>query len=213
MHMKAPTSREFSDFLLDLYGVLLNGLPNRPRFIHLMDAVTALEGEGPGPAGTPKHVGAILCSPDALALDLAAVRTAGLDERKVLTLELGYGRGLGLASRDDLRIAGDYSPPPGFTGLQPAKSSMLERAGQWPRAFRALKNLLVEKPVPKPGPCTLCYQCRLICPAGAITVSDGRRKVPVYDYGLCIRCFCCSEVCPEAAIEKKRGSFQWILGR
>lgn len=211
MHLKAPGALDFSEFLLDFYGALLRGLPNRPRFIHIMDAIVALEGEGPGPSGKPKHLGAILAGGDALAVDLAAARTAGLDENKVLTLKLGYRSGLGIMSPKDLTITGDYTPVPGATAMRPAGSSFLDRSARWPAAFRTLKNLLVEKPEPVEGPCTLCYRCRTICPAEAISERAGKAKVPRYEYGECIRCFCCMEVCPEGAIRKKHGPLQWLL--
>ncbi len=212
MHLKAPGARDFSEFLLDFYAILMKGLPNSPRFIHLMDAIVALEGEGPGPSGTPKHLGAVIAGADALAVDLAAVRTAGLDEKKVITITLGYRSGLGIQAPGDMSIVGDFVPEAGGA-LRPARSSILDRGARWPAALRTLKNLLVEKPEPVEGPCTLCYRCREICPAGAISERAGKAKVPRYDYGACIRCFCCMEVCPEAAIRKKRGTFQWILCR
>jgi len=213
MHLKAPGVREFSEYLLDLYGILLHGLPNRPAFLHIMDAVVGLEGEGPGSPGTPAKLGAVIAGVDALAVDLAAVRTAGLEEKKVPTLELGYRRRYGITSPEELRVDGDFTRPAGGRPFRPAGTSFLSRSVRWPRAFRAVKNLVVEKPVPMEGPCTLCYQCRAICPAGAITPAGGGKKAPVYDYGLCVRCFCCLEVCPEAAIAKKRGKLQWITGR
>jgi formate hydrogenlyase subunit 6/NADH:ubiquinone oxidoreductase subunit I len=46
---------------------------------------------------------------------------------------------------------------------------------------------------------------------GAISESDGRKKVPFYDYITCIRCCCCLEICPEAAIKKEQGWLQWVL--
>jgi Pyruvate/2-oxoacid:ferredoxin oxidoreductase delta subunit len=81
----------------------------------------------------------------------------------------------------------------------------------WPFCSPFFKNILVEKPVPQPGKCTLCYQCRGICPADAINKSsDG--KVPAYDYTKCIRCYCCAEICPEAAIELQKGFVARLIG-
>jgi uncharacterized protein (DUF362 family) len=66
MHMKAPSQMEFSEFLLDLYGGLLNGFEKPKKFIHIMDAVVGMEGEGPGPSGKPKKIGAVIVGDDAL---------------------------------------------------------------------------------------------------------------------------------------------------
>jgi len=85
--------------------------------------------------------------------------------------------------------------------------------GHWPLNTRAFKDLLVEKPVPSRARCTLCYQCKAICPGKAIAESKGESGVPRYDYDKCIRCYCCMEICPEAAIGLKRGKLQWLLGK
>ena len=69
MHMKAPAHKDFAGFILDLYGALLNGFDKKKTFIHIMDAVVGLEGEGPGPSGKPKHIGAVLASTDGLVRD------------------------------------------------------------------------------------------------------------------------------------------------
>ncbi len=205
MHLKAPGVRDFAGFLLDFYGALLKGFEIPRRFLHIMDAVTGIEGEGPGPTGSPVHIGAILAGTDALAVDLAAVRLTGLDEEKTPTLKYGYARRLGITEPAGLEIRGDGAGLIGTMKIREAKGSFFARSVRWPRALHAVKNLLVEKPVPMEGPCTLCYQCKSICPAGAISPRVSGKKVPVYDYGLCIRCFCCMEVCPEAAIVKKSG--------
>jgi formate hydrogenlyase subunit 6/NADH:ubiquinone oxidoreductase subunit I len=76
-----------------------------------------------------------------------------------------------------------------------------------------MKNLFVEKPVPLEEACTLCYQCRHICPADAISDAGGGKKVPQFDYRRCIRCFCCQEICPEGAITIRQGKMQWVLRR
>jgi len=78
---------------------------------------------------------------------------------------------------------------------------------------KTLKNLLIEKPVPSRERCSLCYQCKAICPGGAIGASEGESGVPFYDYDRCIRCYCCMEICPEAAIGLRRGKLQWLLGK
>jgi formate hydrogenlyase subunit 6/NADH:ubiquinone oxidoreductase subunit I len=74
-----------------------------------------------------------------------------------------------------------------------------------------MRELFTEKPVPLEGKCTLCYQCKKICPAGAIDISDGEHKTPTYNYKKCIRCYCCKEICPEAAISLKKGALQWMM--
>jgi uncharacterized protein (DUF362 family) len=78
MHMRAPSQMEFTEFLLDLYCGLLNGFEKPKKFIHIMDAVVGMEGEGPGPSGKPKEIGAVIIGEDAVALDYVAVNLVGL---------------------------------------------------------------------------------------------------------------------------------------
>ncbi|MBW1765939.1 MAG: 4Fe-4S dicluster domain-containing protein [Deltaproteobacteria bacterium] len=112
-----------------------------------------------------------------------------------------------LAIKD--KILRGFSHIADFVPTRSTISSPLER---WPVNTNFFKTIFVEKPVPSEKHCTLCYQCKTLCPAGAIDNSDGKRGVPLYDYGKCIRCYCCLEICPEAAVSLKKGRMQWLLG-
>jgi len=209
MHMTAPTQMEFSGFLLDLYGGLLNGFEKPKKFIHVMDAVVGLEGEGPGFTGKPKPIGAIIVGDDAVALDYAAVNLVGLDLKKVFTITEGFKRGYGVTSPDDIQLRGESLKEMRITDFVPPRSAV--RGGIiWPLTSPTIKNLFVEKPVPQTDVCTLCYNCMTVCPAGAISKAQ-RAKAPLYNYRKCIRCFCCLETCPEAAIKLKKGVLQWLM--
>ena len=212
-HLKARSKEEFSGFLLDYYGALLGGFEKPKVFIHLMDAVMGMEGEGPGVTGTPRKIGAILAGQDAVSVDAVVTKVVGLRLKEVLTVTLGEKRGLGTGALDRIELCGA-----GLDGFQvrdyvPSKASGRSPGSRWPLSTKAFKDLLVEKPVPSRQRCTLCYQCKAICPGGAISESRGESGVPCYDYDKCIRCYCCMEICPEAAIGLKRGKLQWLLGK
>jgi len=209
MHMKAPSQMEFSEFLLDLYGGLLNGFEKPKKFIHIMDAVVGMEGEGPGPSGKPKKIGAVIVGDDAVALDYVAVNLVGLDLKKVFTITEGFKRGYGVKSPDDIQIKGETLKDMRITDFKASRSSVMGGI-IWPLTSPTIKNLFIEKPVPRADVCTLCYNCMKICPAGAITKADDS-KVPMYNYRKCIRCFCCMETCPEAAIYLKKGILQRLM--
>jgi len=210
-HLRAPSKEEFSSFLIDFYGALLHGFERPKTYIHIMDAIVGMEGEGPGLSGDPKKIGAVLISDDAVAIDSVAAKLVGFNKNRIDTITLGEERGLGTASLEKIELMGsgldDFDVadfvPPGSTG----RSNMMS----WPVNTKLFKNIFVEKPVPIAERCTLCYQCKTICPAGAINRSDGKSRVPRYDYEKCIRCYCCMEICPEAAISLKRGGLQWLL--
>lgn len=48
--------------------------------------------------------------------------------------------------------------------------------------------------------CIACYNCELICPAGAITVGE-KAKI---DYAICRKCGQCVDICPNEAIYFKK---------
>jgi uncharacterized protein (DUF362 family)/Pyruvate/2-oxoacid:ferredoxin oxidoreductase delta subunit len=209
MHMTAPSQMEFSGFLLDLYGGLLNGFEKPKKFFHIMDAVVGMEGEGPGPSGIPKKIGAVIIGDDAVALDYVAVNLVGLNLKKVFTITEGFKRGYGVKSPDDIQLKGEPLEEMRIKDFKASRSSVMGGV-VWPLTSPTIKNLFVEKPVPRADKCTLCYNCMKVCPAGAITKAD-EAKVPMYNYRKCIRCFCCMETCPEAAIHLKKGVLQWLM--
>jgi uncharacterized protein (DUF362 family)/Pyruvate/2-oxoacid:ferredoxin oxidoreductase delta subunit len=211
-HLRARSGEAFSGLLLDLYAALLKGGDHPKTFIHMMDAVTGLEGEGPGSSGVPKRIGALLLGQDALAVDAVAVKLVNLDRKRVHTLMVGQERGLGIGSLEDIQVLGARMEGLEVHDFTPSKAAGdPSPVSRWPLNTEFFKNLLVERPVPSSDRCTLCYQCKTICPGGAIEKSNGRDPVPLYNYDKCIRCYCCMEICPEAAISLKRGKLQWLF--
>jgi uncharacterized protein (DUF362 family)/Pyruvate/2-oxoacid:ferredoxin oxidoreductase delta subunit len=213
MHLRATTPEEFSEFILDLYGAMTYGfLPPKP-IIHIMDAICAQEGEGPGPAGKPKWLNAVLAGDNGIAVDYVASRVAGVDVNKALTVVNGFKRSYGVSSPDEISVVGETIVDLRAEDFEPATGgSIFSNIFRWPFTTPMFKNLFLDRPAPMEEKCTLCYQCKKICASGAISESDGKKKVPSYDYNTCIRCYCCLEICPEAAIRKERGRLQWVLG-
>lgn len=209
MHMRAPSQMEFTEFLLDLYGGLLNGFEKPKKFIHIMDAVVGMEGEGPGPSGKPKAIDAVIVGEDAVALDYVAVNLVGLKMKKVFTITEGFKRGYGAKSPDEIQVTGESLEDMRITDFKAPRSTIMGGV-IWPMTSPTVKNLFVEKPVPRAEACTLCYNCMTVCPAGAIDKADDA-GIPKYNYRKCIRCFCCMETCPEAAIYLKKGVLQWLM--
>ena len=215
MHFRLPDHHDFADFLLDLYGAMQFGFNPPIPMLHIMDAIWIQEGEGPGPAGKKRAMNAIVVGENGIAVDYVATRVAGLDVHKVYTIVNGFARNYGVASPEEIEVIGDTIDALALAGVEPATgSSVLSNMFRWPLTTKIFKNLFLERPVPRADKCTLCYQCRTICPAGAISASLDKQKakVPLYNYRECIRCYCCLEICPEAAIEKKRGKLQWMMG-
>lgn len=213
MHLRAPAHDDFAEFLLDLYGAMTYGMTPPKPIIHIMDAICVQEGEGPGPAGKPKWLNAVLAGENGISVDYVATMIAGLDVNKALTVINGFERNYGVSSKDEIKIVGDKIDDLCVDDFEPATgSSIFSNVFRWPFNTPTFKNLFLDRPVPREERCTLCYQCKQICASGAISASTGKKKVPEYDYHTCIRCYCCLEICPEAAIDKGRGRFQWVLG-
>ena len=211
MHMKAPSHEDFTDFLLDLYEAVLSGFKKPKTILTMMDAIVALEGEGPGVKGNPKSMDSIIIGTDAIAVDYVAVQLAGLDLNKALTITKGFERQSGITAPDEIDIIGHQIQDLKVEGFIPTKAALLSHLVRWPLTSKIFKNLFVERPVPDQKKCTCCYQCQKICPPKAISVAKQNAVIPAYDYKKCIRCFCCMEICPEAALEIKHGKLQWVM--
>ena len=208
-HLRARTKEEFATILLDLYDTYVNGL--NKRMVHLVDAITVLEGEGPGPSGSPREMNVIAAGADAVAVDYVLAKIAGIDVDKIHTIHMADARGLGKGSEDSIDIHGETVDSLKVEGFVPTRSSLSSDMMRWPFTSPVMRSLFVQRPVPSPDKCTLCYQCRSICPAGAISKALENEQVPDYDYKKCIRCYCCMEICPESAIDLKKGRLQWIF--
>lgn len=212
MHVKLPTAEDFSAFLLDLYGAMMNG-SNPPKIIlTLMDAIVCQEGEGPGASGTPKTMNAVIAGLDAVAVDWTAIQAAGLDVEKAYTVRQGFSRTFSVNGPEEIEIIGIRPEDLGITPFKASRGTFMSNMVRWPVTSKRFRNWFIDRPQPQDDRCTLCLQCHKICPADAIGKPAGNNKqTPAYDYDKCIRCYCCMEICPEAAIIKKNGPLQWMM--
>ena len=181
----------FADMLLDIY------LAVRPQF-NLVDAVTCMEGNGPG-SGTPAERGWIFGGTDALALDSwLAPQLTGSEKEELLVIRQAERRGL-LPEFDVIggipEIAPLKLPPP--PGLLCEWGVMLP-----PGLKKQLREWLVARPVLQKDKCIGCGLCAKMCPPGTLKIRQGKA---CFDYPGCIRCFCCQEHCPKGAISIRKG--------
>ncbi|MFX0138699.1 MAG: DUF362 domain-containing protein, partial [Candidatus Hodarchaeota archaeon] len=73
----------------------------------VIDALHALEGNGPGPMGKPVDMGLIIASGDFVACDSVAMATMGLSGRHQPGLQLSAARGLGKIDLDQINVLGE----------------------------------------------------------------------------------------------------------
>lgn len=182
---------KFADMLLDLYLVV------RPTF-NLLDAVTCMEGNGPG-AGTPADRHFIGGGTDALALDAVAAKVLGVDPDTLHIIKRAKARGLFPAPEtvdnpDPLPVCEPLALPDRPV-MDMAQMHLGVGIPKWMQ--KPLYKLMVVNPVLDPAKCVGCGVCVKMCPPKSLKLSGGK---PAFDLPHCIRCFCCQEHCPKGAI-------------
>lgn len=202
-HFRFPDPVDFANMLVDLQEYC------KPC-LHLVDAVTVMEGNGPT-AGTPRHMGCLLASRRPYSLDRVCADLMGLEEDRVLTLLAARERGL---LPPEFEIVGD---PASFRAadlqLPPTKSILFRnllpgKAGEV--LGQTIQRLLEPRPVLTAEKCIGCGKCAHTCPAGAIRMDKGKPRIRRKQ---CIGCFCCQEFCPAGALKAERTPAAKILTR
>ena len=201
-HFRFPEPLDFAHMLVDLQ------IYWKPR-LHLVDAVVAMEGNGPT-AGTPRPMGLVLASEDPFLLDQVCAPLIGLDPDAVLTQQAAQSRGLvpkiPFPRELESWCRKDFRLPPTKSTL--FRSLLPGKAGQW--LGQAVGELLSPRPTLDSPVCIGCGKCAKLCPAQAISIVRGKA---VIRRSTCIRCFCCQEFCPKGALEAKRPPVARLLTR
>jgi uncharacterized protein (DUF362 family)/NAD-dependent dihydropyrimidine dehydrogenase PreA subunit len=200
LHSEFPRPVPFARHIVDVYSLV------RPR-LHVMDAVVAMEGDGPS-GGRPREVGAVIAGADGVAVDAVASRMMGYRDGGVPTIAIAEARGLGTADPRAIEIVGD----------DPASFDLSGFALPGTRAYHFIPTFLVRALRPliwavpemsiewgcRGDACGLCVRS---CPAGAVTMTGAG---PVVDRRACVECLCCHEVCPERAVKVR---LSWLARR
>ena len=192
-HYRFQSEREFADLLIDLNWFL------KPR-LNLVDAVVAMEGNGPT-AGRPRKVGALLASEDPFALDVACAEILGLKKENVPTLERAFERGLAPADITGVQVAGDLAAlrVPDFDNILSLHGIHFEQKNMGPLGglvSGVIRSAMCSRPELMPEKCIQCGLCARTCPAHVIEM----KPKPRIDRKKCIHCFCCQEFCPKGAL-------------
>ncbi len=166
--------------------------------ITIVDGITAMEGQGPGRGGIPRHLGVLVGGTNPFAVDMAISQMLGLNDSALETSRAAMGRGY-------------FSGAPLVKG-DTVGVSRFDFPDQSPVTFGPkqfhgfIRRHLVQRPVVNPAECKMCGKCWEYCPAKAITAIE---KGLEFDYDACIRCYCCIEVCPHGAL----GSVEPLAGK
>ena len=200
-HLKAGIDRAlFADMLLDLYCIVKPGLT-------ILDAVTIMEGNGPG-SGTPRHGGFIASAFDPLPLDHVICQIAGVEPARYPVLDAAQKRNLYNPLFID--VAGEGISRFAMTDFKLPELTKNALFGPGTIASKA-RQVLTQRPVINDKACQRCGQCERMCPVNAITLPGSKLKKSRINYKTCIRCYCCHEICKYHAISIKRwGIAQWF---
>ena len=228
-HLEAGHKPElFAELLLEIYKCLSPS-------VSIIDAIIAMEGNGPG-NGDPKKIGLLMASEDAVALDRVAGETVNMPFDYNLTAKLGTKHGVGEGDLKKIEVLGpslDQVKVFDFKAIHPGPPGGQRGVGfgRW-----LLGESASWKPVFNHQLCTRCSACIEICPSKALSYEQERgalsrflgsglsdddaragmmrpdpykdskyKKRVAINRELCIRCFCCQEVCPEGAIRSEKG--------
>ncbi len=190
----------FATMLLDLMALV------RPK-LNILDAVTAMEGNGPA-SGELKDVGLVMASGDTLALDAVAARVLRAKTDNMPVLKKAREIDPGLVDLNEISVKGariedvsvsNFKFPPlvdiDFSSILPYFIS------------KRVKKAMTSRPDIDAQNCALCNVCASLCPAEAME----RTNRIVIDYDLCIRCYCCQESCPQGVISAKEGWLKKLI--
>lgn len=198
LHRKAPNREEFAEMLCDVNAV-------RHPELHIMDVLTALEGNGPSHGGSLRQVGKIMASTNAVALDTAMALMMGVEPRFIPLLVTAENRGFGKADMKSITVEGELSPIPNFKlpatlvvipTEEALKQAQLANETRSARLAEIISGRLATRPALVIDKCLQCGECEDNCPVQALTLDP----YPVINDN-CISCFCCVELCTEGALE------------
>jgi uncharacterized protein (DUF362 family)/NAD-dependent dihydropyrimidine dehydrogenase PreA subunit len=186
-HRTAPRLEDFSRILVDIYQKA------KPH-LNIMDAVLAMEGNGPA-HGHPRMMKMLLASSDGVALDAVACSLIGFDPLKIDTTRIASEMGIGTGELARIEIRGVPLAEARIKDfLLPSNALLMKIPPFWVK--RGL-GFLAARPYLAQNRCTRCGFCAENCPVQAIQMRDG---YPVIDHSACILCYCCQELCPQGAM-------------
>ncbi|ABQ28155.1 DUF362 domain-containing protein [Geotalea uraniireducens] len=199
-HLKAGADREmFARMLVELY------LLRKPD-LTIVDAVIAMEGNGPG-SGDPRQVGLLLAGANAVSVDVIAAEIAGIPKKLLYVEQVAARLGIDGADRSTISTAGLSVDEACVADFRLPHISDVQ-FGLPPFLKNRLRHYLTSRPCVMPEKCRLCGICRDACPPHAIEIRDGKLH---FDYHACIRCFCCRELCPDGALDVKDGALSRLI--
>lgn len=194
LHLQAGADKAF--FALMLLELAEHIAPA----LTIVDAVTAMEGDGPG-SGDPVHIGALLAGPDPLAVDTIACELVGMNPLQVWTQKVAAASHRHGSLLQHIDLYGTPLEDLRCSGFRPSKTTDID-FGLPAWLSGPLKQSLSARPKVNHRRCMLCGLCVKHCPPQIMSFDKGKLQI---DYDRCIGCFCCQELCPHRALQTRQG--------
>ena len=194
LHCRFPEKQEFGEMLVDLCEAV------RPH-IAIMDAIMAMEGNGPS-GGKPRFVGTLIGGTNPHAVDLVCASVIYMKPSDIFMLTSAMERGLCPKSIEEIEILGANLQNIIVKDFLPPQSKPGDFMQYIPSFLRPLASKIAT-PIPKikTKKCIGCGKCAESCPQHTIEIKNKKAYI-IYEN--CIRCYCCHEMCPEHIIAIKR---------
>lgn len=194
-HFKMPKIKDFTNLLVDIYETI------SPSLV-IMDAIEAMEGEGPS-AGNKKNVNLILASSCGHSLDVKACEIVNINPFKVPTIKRAFERGLINKNIKEIQLIGEELDDIKVLDFKQADIRSFDFFENYIPKFlnEFISNFLKPKPFIIREKCVKCKECMKVCPTKTIDYKNQNININLDN---CIRCFCCHELCPIKAIGIKK---------
>ncbi|MFH1621514.1 MAG: DUF362 domain-containing protein [Candidatus Omnitrophota bacterium] len=200
IHKECLDVKKFSERVVDIFE-------SAKPTLTIVDAVIALEGDGPGSSGTKTDTELILASSDAVAIDSVLAAIMGIFPEDVPTTKEASRRNLGESDLHVIEIIGDNLGEFIYSNFKLPKSSLISNM---PKPLLGIaKQLIWHKMQVIKDNCRSCKKCIEICPAGAIHLEETKAFI---DPRKCILCCCCQEICPHKAITLNKSLLLKMIG-
>lgn len=186
-HFRTPSEDDFANTVIDI------NLAAHPD-LYVMDAVMAMEGNGPT-GGSPRKMGLIIAGADPFALDMVASHLIHIERDEIAILRQGYRRGLCPERLADIEILGENVDD--FRIMDFKRPDHLDSQIVRGPVGRLLASWLRPKVRFNKDVCIGCGCCVRDCPAHAMKLVN---HLPKVNYSQCIRCYCCQELCLKNAV-------------